>query len=108
MPAARKSGLSPRGRGKRRQGRPDPNHYGSIPAWAGETEAVAGEYGISGVYPRVGGGNGLRKLLEAKDCGLSPRGRGKQPAKPDTIRRPRSIPAWAGETNVCYCRISKL
>ena len=91
-------GLSPRGRGK-------PNRLGtlgtfsrSIPAWAGETTAVARKDPIAQVYPRVGGGN--PDDWRCDDCitGLSPRGRG----KPATARAwrtcSRSIPAWAGET----------
>ena len=72
-------GLSPRGRGKQRPADLDiAAAIGSIPAWAGETFA----------QPKT----------QAVYNGLSPRGRGKPPAKTVIRRSPRSIPAWAGET----------
>ena len=70
----------------------------SIPAWAGETE-VAVYAAIGGqVYPRVGGGNFPSDSGETKNCGLSPRGRGKRNPLTTAAARARSIPAWAGET----------
>ena len=91
-------GLSPRGRGKHRPGAGRAALIGSIPAWAGETHP-AGGWGVElGVYPRVGGGNGIILLSLAPVEGLSPRGRGKR-AFLDAHGAPvGSIPAWAGET----------
>ena len=91
-------GLSPRGRGKPRipiiSGKTD----GSIPAWAGETPPAANRPHRPPVYPRVGGGNGLRAAHLFRHLGLSPRGRGK-PGRATARNTPtRSIPAWAGET----------
>ncbi len=71
-------GPSPRGRGK-----PDDDGHGSaddgsIPAWAGETNASSSPPLRRGVHPRVGGGNAEfvrdRQLMK----GPSPRGRGKR------------------------------
>ena len=50
-------GLSPRGRGKLSAGGEAVAFGRSIPAWAGETNALAIEFGVTPVYPRVGGGN---------------------------------------------------
>ena len=53
----------------------------SIPAWAGETRSGEIPFGLTGVYPRVGGGN-LGMVMTWKSLeGLSPRGRGKLLAK---------------------------
>ena len=93
-------GLSPRGRGKLtillKVGMP----LRSIPAWAGETAARHYTATMSGVYPRVGGGN--RTLMQSivGRCGLSPRGRGKPVRQVHRLDHVRSIPAWAGETVV--------
>ena len=91
-------GLSPRGRGKRAAGAPAYELAGSIPAWAGETDTPCWRSSRSGVYPRVGGGNGPPAPRPMNWPGLSPRGRGKpSQAVVGTIGK-RSIPAWAGET----------
>ena len=91
-------GLSPRGRGKpqRPAGRRQPRR--SIPAWAGETARIAVRSCAPKVYPRVGGGNRPREIVNDVDGGLSPRGRGKPPPAVDPQASQRSIPAWAGET----------
>ena len=99
QPAA---GLSPRGRGKLVISNPPFCGERSIPAWAGETDALSFLSSALKVYPRVGGGN----EKEAPDgfCweGLSPRGRGKPlPQLPKSARH-RSIPAWAGKRHVVY------
>ena len=91
-------GLSPRGRGKPLSQAPRTRHRGSIPAWAGETRIISSMCGASAVYPRVGGGNFTRNALRLFPPGLSPRGRGKLPARHCGRRTDRSIPAWAGET----------
>ena len=92
-------GLSPRGRGKRQSGIQSSTPAGSIPAWAGETPALSFRRRPFGVYPRVGGGNRVAALLTLSSAGLSPRGRGKPTANRNRVLLPRSIPAWAGETN---------
>ena len=53
-----RQGLSPRVRGKRRQARRPRGRSGSIPACAGETWSSWRDPALSGVYPRVCGGNG--------------------------------------------------
>ena len=80
---------------------------GSIPAWAGETDAEVA-LAVSGeVYPRVGGGNESNFCIDCLVEGLSPRGRGKRFRLPAECLPRRSIPAWAGETlpsvhaNIC-------
>ena len=52
------------------------------------------------VYPRVGGGNVF--CVSAGICvgGLSPRGRGKPVSAFPREDKRRSIPAWAGETQM--------
>ena len=92
-------GLSPRGRGKRAGISWPETVTGSIPAWAGETPWLTTTTANPGVYPRVGGGNGLGYPAGCPPHGLSPRGRGKPTYRPLTCCRRRSIPAWAGETN---------
>ena len=46
----------------------------------------------------MGGGNGVVAAGLGFRAGLSPRGRGKQPAGRFLYAGERSIPAWAGET----------
>ena len=70
------SGLSPRVRGNRGQGRADHLHSGSIPACAGEPTPHWGLRRPSSVYPRVCGGTDLRMPLGVPVSGLSPRVRG--------------------------------
>ena len=91
-------GLSPRGRGKRGSWAWACPARRSIPAWAGETRRERNNYGLYGVYPRVGGGNRPGKGLNVGIHGLSPRGRGKPSAPLRTPSTTWSIPAWAGET----------
>ena len=71
-------GLSPRGRGKPAGSKSSVARCGSIPAWAGETAALAGGIVLARVYPRVGGGNVDIQRQHPDGVGLSPRGRGKQ------------------------------
>ena len=91
-------GLSPRGRGKPGQPLSGQTPPGSIPAWAGEPIAALWTPTKSEVYPRVGGGTPPRKPRMTTCWGLSPRGRGKRPARPARRLSAGSIPAWAGET----------
>ena len=72
--------------------------WGSIPAWAGETVQVNNVSDGNGVYPRVGGGNGIGNIARTLSNGLSPRGRGKPSPSGIPGEHHRSIPAWAGET----------
>ena len=51
------AGLSPRGRGKRRNHVRVHRRHRSIPAWAGKTSIGLGARRPGKVYPRVGGGN---------------------------------------------------
>ena len=92
------NGLSPRGRGKPPPTSPRGTRTGSIPAWAGETAALAAPSIQPTVYPRVGGGNQGHPLAFQDVAGLSPRGRGKLHPISDPGRQTGSIPAWAGET----------
>ena len=91
-------GLSPRGRGKRKEAEMGSHPSGSIPAWAGETIAARLSGISSRVYPRVGGGNPFQVGGGQVQGGLSPRGRGKPPRPAHAPESRRSIPAWAGET----------
>ena len=70
----------------------------SIPAWAGETQTSTYHRFQRAVYPRVGGGNLFNEILKTITEGLSPRGRGKPEPLAACSAKPRSIPAWAGET----------
>ena len=93
-------GLSPRGRGKLYPLTESPPSRRSIPAWAGETDALELLHRFVQVYPRVGGGNMLQWVNLRDECGLSPRGRGKRLAGDDGLVQAGSIPAWAGETSM--------
>ena len=92
-------GLSPRVRGKRREGGCPPRHPGSIPACAGEAWTATAAWRGGKVYPRVCGGSIVRAAAALAVNGLSPRVRGKPPFRPRPPSRPRSIPACAGEAS---------
>ena len=92
-------GLSPRGRGKRRERRGIAVAARSIPAWAGETTMRNGNLRRKRVYPRVGGGNRPQSEYVSISGGLSPRGRGKLQIGIAVGCATGSIPAWAGETD---------
>ena len=94
-------GLSPRGRGKLGDERAGLHIIGSIPAWAGETIPSVSAAAGGPVYPRVGGGNPPLANTRAGRNGLSPRGRGKLRQIFAHIDDEGSIPAWAGETDIC-------
>ena len=98
----RVEGLSPRGRGKPLYEADRICGRRSIPAWAGETRGTLLAALVSEVYPRVGGGNADELPRLRTQMGLSPRGRGKPLAMSTTLVKPRSIPAWAGETDSKY------
>ena len=91
------TGLSPRGRGNRRQVLPPGVCVGSIPAWAGEPGPRRKGPRRKGVYPRVGGGTRSGSWLQPRMSGLSPRGRGNPRMRGRAELSLRSIPAWAGE-----------
>ena len=76
---------------------------GSIPAYAGEPDAQWGSHGCPTVYPRVCGGTSRAIPQIARQLGLSPRMRGNRGQCHRRIRRPRSIPAYAGEPAGCAC-----
>ena len=90
-------GLSPHGRGNRGVQGAEVKEAGSIPARAGEPLRAAIWRKSTRVYPRTGGGTGLRTLERDRLRGLSPHGRGNPPRDPCSPPRPRSIPARAGE-----------
>ena len=112
-------GSSPRGRGKHRTARDDPDPRGLIPAWAGKTSAGSPPPGLGGLipawagktsgrdvtsghgaaHPRVGGENirGPHPVQALR--GSSPRGRGKPRADSHHLENDRLIPAWAGKTS---------
>ena len=81
IPIAKRNrhGLSPRGRGKLKGYLAGFLLFGSIPAWAGETQPKPGQSSRHPVYPRVGGGNHQPVIIRDGRQGLSPRGRGKPP-----------------------------
>ena len=94
----RKTGLSPRVRGKPELRNPPAPGSRSIPACAGETMRGRIRPAAEGVYPRVCGGNIITSAILAGSGGLSPRVRGKLAAPAAAPARGRSIPACAGET----------
>ena len=93
----RGQGLSPRVRGKRGRCAAKLAGHGSIPACAGEAQAVHHSPRSAWVYPRVCGGSGLNHQYTELEEGLSPRVRGKQGAATAYSSAARSIPACAGE-----------
>ena len=92
-------GLSPHGRGKRRLLASCWLVLRSIPARAGETIWRGSTVAYTTVYPRTGGGNGLRLNYRLRLDGLSPHGRGKPARATSRCGRGGSIPARAGETH---------
>ena len=102
MTGVRRAGSSPRGRGKRAGGRPPSPAGGLIPAWAGKTPQGVRVQMMCMAHPRVGGENVGVRIDQARGCGSSPRGRGKQPDQvPHELQR-RLIPAWAGKTSPAW------
>ena len=94
-------GLSPHGRGNRRQLGIDRPDEGSIPARAGEPFQEASDRGVFRVYPRTGGGTRFVPSERSIRWGLSPHGRGNQDEVGADLEQPRSIPARAGEPCTC-------
>ena len=100
--AAAKQGLSPRVRGKPGPTGTRNRHSGSIPACAGEARWPGRPLNATRVYPRVCGGSRAKVFNHIRDCGLSPRVRGKLCVVMRDFLGSRSIPACAGEA----CRAS--
>ena len=90
-------GLSPRVRGKRRWSASGKPSGRSIPACAGEAPLHRELESIAQVYPRVCGGSAAAAGLHQGGGGLSPRVRGKPPARRAAAGFLGSIPACAGE-----------
>ena len=91
------TGLSPRVRGNHKQASQQIAIDRSIPARAGEP-CPPPPLACSGrVYPRACGGTCPFSIVPASQPGLSPRVRGNRRAHRHWDRRPRSIPARAGE-----------
>ena len=93
-------GLSPRARGKLRNGEYPIAVRGSIPACAGEARCPANPSRRRQVYPRVRGGSGEIMTEKQLSTGLSPRARGKPTARQSVVIASRSIPACAGEASL--------
>ena len=70
---------------------------GSIPAWAGQPNAVDGRIAAWRVYPRVGGATAIARSVIPVNGGLSPRGRGNRLTNGTEYNIRGSIPAWAGQ-----------
>ena len=77
---------------------------GSIPAYAGEPAFARCEGHNSGVYPRVCGGTSPAAVKMVGAGGLSPRMRGNRLSPVAGIFLLRSIPAYAGEPTLPFCR----
>ena len=90
-------GLSPRVRGNQSLPSPPLTSHGSIPACAGEPQAMRVDKYRDGVYPRVCGGTDLLRQTPAPVKGLSPRVRGNRRAEAPRLLVAGSIPACAGE-----------
>ena len=93
-----KAGRSPRMRGKHATWKFRTVILRSIPAYAGETRPVRIRPPRRKVDPRVCGGNLFVRYGICNSQGRSPRMRGKPCPQSWWLRRPRSIPAYAGET----------
>ena len=102
-PSASTRGLSPRVRGNPGVSCGRAQHYGSIPARAGEPSTSALTSRMSTVYPRACGGTGTLHQTHAGLGGLSPRVRGNQYVRNDPAGNFRSIPARAGEPGSAVC-----
>ena len=94
----RRSGSSPRGRGKRSHHRQDKGTGRLIPARAGKTCRRGWSTRTSRAHPRAGGENCHCSSLLRLGAGSSPRGRGKPSVSGDGHWFVRLIPARAGKT----------
>ena len=91
-------GLSPHTRGKQNLRMYVLEEVGSIPAYAGETRCPCMAASLTGVYPRIRGGNPTPSHSIRSSRGLSPHTRGKLLDSPMDVTFCGSIPAYAGET----------
>ena len=87
-------GPSPRARGKLRRRTKPHTCLGTIPAGAGETARLCGQWD----HPRGRGGNALRARCNWSKGGPSPRARGKLISYRRSVGDVGTIPAGAGET----------
>ena len=99
-------GLSPRVRGKPAACRQSRGRGRSIPACAGEAPMRCSPAPGFRVYPRVCGGSSPGQSWMNAGGGLSPRVRGKPPARIGPGRLIGSIPACAGEATANTARIT--
>ena len=97
-PAWTQPGSSPRGRGKPRRDRRDPDSRRLIPAWAGKTLTATTSTSCRRAHPRVGGENWFHARVSQALRGSSPRGRGKPSVRLRKCTPRGLIPAWAGKT----------
>ena len=94
----KRSGSSPRGRGKRERDPARRRAMGLIPAWAGKTKGGTTLHQGSWAHPRVGGENSPVVVSDTTHTGSSPRGRGKLLLNRLSVKLSGLIPAWAGKT----------
>ena len=97
-PISSAGGRSPRMRGKLVWSPYRDHLERSIPAYAGETSNAVSDSKTMTVDPRVCGGNPRSACKSCVSAGRSPRMRGKLIEVGDSVRKRRSIPAYAGET----------
>ncbi len=91
-------GPSPRARGARGPGRPQPGREGTIPACAGSTKLPVFMVMTTRDHPRVRGEHTVRATISSPSLGPSPRARGALPVRRTIPKRPGTIPACAGST----------
>ena len=101
-----KQGLSPRVRGNRSQTHTMSAMAGSIPACAGEPFPDTHYVCYGWVYPRVCGGTTTGNARKPRRWGLSPRVRGNRLVWDRLVYLLRSIPACAGEPQICAVAIT--
>ena len=95
---AKYGGSSPRARGTPDRHQPDLVRRRFIPACAGNTWILAGQFARNPVHPRVRGEHDLEAGEPAPDTGSSPRARGTRTARLGPASCSRFIPACAGNT----------
>ncbi len=98
MPMRSTDGSSPRGRGTLLWLCGIVEGLRFIPAWAGNTCRRTSPASPTSVHPRVGGEHLEQLLVQIRNAGSSPRGRGTREGITPDIRGERFIPAWAGNT----------
>ena len=99
VPAASRSGTSPRVRGKPRHPRLPRRPERYIPACAGEAGFICARPSAGKVHPRVCGGSGFKIAASIGDPGTSPRVRGKRDFYGERYPSLGYIPACAGEAS---------